>query len=140
MWVHRQGESGWEHATGGDIGVAPIVIGDDGTLRWAGPIRGRLSRAPHLKVGASSPLDLVVTGTSVRDLCEAAWTLMAEDEIAASGTMDCSEPELAIPVTVAPAQYRLQIELFAMHDGERRLSDALVTPVTVSGSVTGEPA
>lgn len=140
VWVHRQGASGWEHATGGDIGVAPIVIGDDGTLRWAGPIRGRLSRAPHLKVGASSPLDLVVTGTSVRDLCEAAWTLMAEDEIAASGTMDCTKPELAIPVTVAPAQYRLQIELFAMHGGERRLSDALVTPVTVSGSVTGEPA
>ncbi|HKG28971.1 MAG TPA: hypothetical protein VKB01_07545, partial [Thermomicrobiales bacterium] len=53
-------------------------------------------------------------------------------EVVASGNGGaCDEPEIALPATVAPGQYRLQIDASADRDGDLSLSDAVSFPITV---------
>ena len=133
MWLHRRGPDGWEHAAGGDIELAPVVVGDDHTLRWAGPIRVRLAAMPGpLSAGEVTEIDLAVSGTSNQLHCSASWKLSSGTEIVASGNAGtCDRPEIALPATVVPGQYRLQIDAFAGRDDEYRLSDAVSIPITV---------
>ncbi len=76
VWFHRREGTGWAHAAGGDIDVAPVIVGDNGTLRWAGPIRIRLVGQPGpLAPGRTSRLDLAVDGDSNRQSCISSWRL-----------------------------------------------------------------
>ena len=133
VWFHRLGHSGWEHATGGDINLAPVIVDDAGSLRWAGPIRVRLADPPQpLLAGQSTRLDLAVSGVSNRLRCLASWTLSAGPEVVASGNGGtCDEPEIALPATLAPGQYRLEIDAYVVRDGDLSLSDAVSVPISV---------
>jgi len=133
VWFHRLGPSGWEHAAGGDINLAPVVVDDSGSLRWAGPIRVRLAGPPKAFPAArSTRLNLGVSGVSNRLRCVASWRLYSGLEVVASGNGGaCDEPEIALPATVAPGQYRLQIDASADRDGDLSLSDAVSFPITV---------
>ncbi len=134
VWFHRRGPSGWEHAIGGDIELAPIVVAEDGTLRWAGPIRARLAHQPvPLVPGSARALELEVYGMSNRVSCTATWRLFAGDRVVASGNGGlCASPEVALPPGVSSGTYRLRIDLFAVHDDELILSDAVSVPVAVT--------
>ena len=103
VWFHRRGPSGWEHAAGGDIDLAPVIVDDSGSLRWAGPIRIRLAGRPEpLSAGQTTRLDLAVSGASNRLRCTASWTLYSGPEVVASGNGGtCDEPEIALPANVA---------------------------------------
>ena len=133
VWFHRREEAGWEHAAGGDIEVAPVIVDDNGTLRWAGPIRIRLVGQPApLEAGQTARLDLAVSGVSHRQSCLSSWRLLSGAELVASGNGgDCDEPEITIPTTVAPGPYRLQIEAYLKGEDEFRLSDGLSVPISV---------
>ena len=133
VWFHRLGPSGWEHAAGGDIDLAPVIVDDAGLLRWAGPIRVRLAGPlQSLLAGQSNRLDLVVSDASNRLRCRASWRLYSGPEVVASGNGgECGEPEIALPVTVAPGHYRLQIDAHAERGGDLTLSDAVSIPVSV---------
>lgn len=135
VWFHRRGSSGWEHAIGGDIELAPIVVSEDGDLRWAGPIRAHLAQPPQpLIPGNSTSFELEVNGTSNRVTCTATWRLFAGDQFVASGNAGlCVSPEIALPADVSAGVYRLQIDLFAVRDRELSLSDAVSVPVVVTG-------
>jgi hypothetical protein len=135
VWFHRRGSSGWEHAIGGDIELAPIVVSVDGGLRWAGPIRAHLAQPPEpLVAGSATSIELEVNGTSNRVTCTATWRLFAGDQIAASGNAGlCDSPEIALPADVNAGTYRLQVDLFAVRDSELFLSDAVSFPVVVIG-------
>jgi hypothetical protein len=134
VWFHRRGAEGWEHAAGGDLELAPVVVADDHTLRWAGPVRGRLARpVPAIPAGLPVRPQLSISGTSSQIGCAATWRLYAEREVVAAGqAADCEEPEIAIPGSIPPGRYRLQVDLFAGRNGELRLSDAVSTPVTIT--------
>jgi hypothetical protein len=133
VWFHRRGPSGWEHAAGGDIDLAPVIVDDSGSLRWAGPIRIHLAGRPEpLSAGQSTRLDLVVSGDSNRLRCTASWRLYSGPGVVASGNGGaCDELEIAIPPAMAPGQYRLQIDAFAERDGGLFLSDAVSIPISV---------
>jgi hypothetical protein len=133
VWFHRHGPTGWEHAAGGDIDLAPVIVDDSGSLRWAGPIRIRLAgRLEPLSAGQSTRLALAISGDSNRLRCVASWILYAGFEVVASGNGGtCGEPEIALPATVAPGPYRLQVDAHAEQDGNLSLSDAVSIPVTV---------
>jgi hypothetical protein len=133
VWFHRRGPAGWEHAAGGDIELAPVVVDDDHTLRWAGPIRVRLvSDVEPLRPGRTTRLALDVDGTSDRVRCTASWTLASASRVVASGNAGaCLAPEVAVPATLPPGHYRLQVDVFAAQEDELRLSDAISLPVTV---------
>jgi len=134
VWFHRLGPSGWEHAAGGDLDLAQVIVDDSGSLRWAGPIRVRLASQPGpLPPGESTRLKLAVSGDSNRLRCTASWRLFSERQIVASGNGGgCDEPEIALPTTVAPGRYRLQIDAYAARDGELTLSDAVSIPISVT--------
>jgi hypothetical protein len=134
VWFHRLGPAGWEHAVGGNIDLAPVIVDDSGSLRWAGPIRIRLASQPGpLPPGQSTRLDLVVSGIPNQLRCSASWRLFAGSRIVASGNGGaCSEPEIALPATVPPGTYRLQIDAFAERDGDLSLNDAVSVPVSVT--------
>jgi hypothetical protein len=133
VWFHRRGPDGWEHAAGGDIKLAPVVVDDDHTLRWAGPIRVRLaSSVEPLRPGRTTHIELGVDGVSERVRCAAAWTLASETRVVATGNAgSCATPELAIPASLPPGRYRLQVNAYAERAGDLRLSDAVSLPVTV---------
>ncbi|MCD6031105.1 MAG: hypothetical protein K0S78_3279, partial [Thermomicrobiales bacterium] len=133
VWFHRRVPSGWEHAAGGDIDLAPVIVDASGSLRWAGPIRVRLASPPEpLPAGESARLDLEVSGVGNRLRCAASWRLFSGPEVVAFGNGgSCAEPEIALPATVAPGPYRLQIDIFAERDGDLSLSDAVSIPVSV---------
>jgi len=142
VWFHRREGNGWAHAAGGDIDVAPVIVGDDGTLRWAGPIRIRLIRQPGtLASGRTSRLDLAVEGDSNRQSCMSSWRLTSGPQLVATGNAgNCDEPEIAVPATVAPGQYRLDIDAYVEREDEYRLSDGLSLPVSVIQPVSGGSA
>jgi hypothetical protein len=133
VWFHRHGPSGWEHAAGGDIDLAPVIVDDSGSLRWAGPIRIRIADRPEpLSAGQTTRLDLAISGDSNRLRCTASWTLYSGPEVVASGNGGtCDEPEIALPATVVPGPYRLQVNAYAEHNGGLSLSDAVSVPVSV---------
>jgi hypothetical protein len=133
VWFHRRGEDGWEHAAGGDIGLAPIVVDANGHLRWAGPVRVRLAeRAGTLAIGRTTPLELAVSGTSREMACSASWRLFQASQVVASGNAGtCDAPEITVPTGVAAGEYRLQIDVFAEREDDVRLSDAVSFSVTV---------
>lgn len=133
VWFHRRGPNGWEHAIGGEFELAPIVVSDDGSIRWAGPVRGRLAEPPEpIAPGLSTWLKLAVSGTSNRVGCSASWKLFAAEKMVASGNAGaCLTPEILIPADMSAGSYRLQVDLFAVRGGERSLSDAVSTPVVV---------
>jgi hypothetical protein len=139
VWFHRRAGEGWEHAAGGDIELAPVVVDEDRHLRWAGPVRVRLAAIPEpLAAGRSTLLDLAVSGTSREIGCVAAWRLFAGSSAIASGNAGpCDEVEIALPLDIAPGEYRLQLDVFAERDGDVRLSDAVSVPATVVGSDRG---
>jgi hypothetical protein len=134
VWFHQRGPTGWEHATGGDIELAPVIVDEDRTVRWAGPIRVRLAETvPPLQPGRSARLELAVDGTSDRIDCAATWTLFSESQITASGNAgECEAPDVALPATISPGHYRLQIEAHAEQEDQTHLSDAVSIPVTVT--------
>jgi hypothetical protein len=134
VWFHRRGPSGWEHAAGGDIDLASVIVDDSGTLRWAGPIRVRLASRPGpLPAGQSTRLDLAVNGDSNRLPCTASWRLYTGSELVASGNGGaCDELEIALPPTVTPGPYRLQIDAYAANEGDLSLSDAVSIPISVT--------
>ncbi|HLL49375.1 MAG TPA: hypothetical protein VK356_01795, partial [Thermomicrobiales bacterium] len=133
VWFHRRGETDWEHAAGGDIDVAPIVVDEDRSVRWAGPIRIQLARPTGaLPAGRSSHLELTVSGVSNRQSCTSSWRLFSGPDVVASGNGGrCNKPEIAIPATVVPGQYRLQIDAYSEREDAFRLSDALSVPIAV---------
>jgi hypothetical protein len=133
VWFHRRGETGWEHAAGGDLDLAPVVVGADHTLRWAGPIRARLSgRSGRLIPGRTTSLALEVTGRSDLISCAAQWRLIGETaDVAAGDAGSCDSPAVALPATIAAGRYRLEIDLSAVKGDVRQLSDAVSLPVTV---------
>jgi hypothetical protein len=134
FWFHRRSPSGWEHAAGGDIDLAPVIVDDSGSLRWAGPIRIRLAGWPEpLSAGRPTRLDLAVSGDSNRLRCTASWRLYSGAQVVASGNGGaCDETEIALPATVAPGPYRLQIDAYGEHDGDLSLSDAVSIPISVA--------
>jgi len=148
IWFHRRVGDSWEHAEGGGFGMAPVVVRADGTLRWAGPIR--LSPAdvgpPRLVSGRRSVVGLGVAGTSDAIACRGSWRLLdpAGAEVAGGGTGagGCARPQVAVPGSVAPGRYRLEIVAEAIWDGGRRaeVSDALSWPVVVRAGDGNEAA
>ena len=134
VWFHRLGPSGWEHAAGGDIDLAPVIVDDSGSLRWAGPIRVRLAGPPEASVGRSIDSS---RSRGQRRLQPAALHRVVDDSIP---DRELSRPETEehamsrrsrLPPTVAPGQYRLQIDASAERDGDLSLSDAVSIPISV---------
>jgi hypothetical protein len=127
VWFHRRGETGWEHAAGGDIELAPVVVEEGGSLRWAGPVRIRLAEPPApLRPGATSAIILAVSGVSSDSECLATWRLWHGDQMVATGNGGpCADLEVALPPAVPPGPYRLQIDAFANEGNQTRLSDGL---------------
>ncbi|MCC7022173.1 MAG: hypothetical protein IT338_05065 [Thermomicrobiales bacterium] len=138
VWFHRRADAGWEHAAGGDLDLAPVVVGEDHALRWAGPIRARLAARPGpFLPGRTTALALDVTGVSDRSACEAEWRLFRDAvEVANGDAASCDAPEITLPATVVPGRHRLQIDLYAVKEGERQLSDAVSIPVPVTATDT----
>jgi hypothetical protein len=135
VWFHRRGQAGWEHAAGGDIALAPIVVDDDRTVRWAGPVRATLARSPQTLVAEqTSPLELTLTGPSNRMHCTTRWSLFADQELVTSGNAGpCRAPDILLPPATAAGRYRLQIDVLTDGDDGPRLNDAVSMPVTVVG-------
>ena len=137
VWFHHAVDGGWEHADGGGYGMAPVVVGQDGSIRWAGPIR--ISRPPlvgPLVVGRVSRLPLAVSGESPDVRCRASWTLIqsASGSPAASGHAGtCGSATVSVPADVAPGSYRLDLVASAVGSDRERLSDGISIPVTVVG-------
>jgi hypothetical protein len=139
VWFHRRGPSGWEHAAGGDIDVAPVVVDADRTLRWAGPVRVRLAETVGpLAAGGTTTVHLAVDGTSDSIACVAVWSLSDGDRVVAYGNGgSCRQLAIAVPATVIPGALRLQIDAYAEESHQSRLSDALSIPVQITA---GPPA
>jgi hypothetical protein len=77
-------------------------------------------------------MNLAVSGDSSRLRCNTSWMLYSGPRIIASGNSGaCDEPEIALPASVAPGRYRLQIDAHAVRDGELSLSDAVSVQVSV---------
>lgn len=134
VWFHRRGDAGWEHAAGGDIALAPIIVDADRTLRWAGPVRATLAGPPDVIVpGRATPIDLTVTGLSPRTACAARWSLYSGDSVVSSGNAgNCRNPEVLLPSSTAVGHYRLQLDLLSGNGDEPRLSDAVSFQTTVA--------
>jgi hypothetical protein len=113
-------------------------------VRWAGPIRlARAGRLPDFRPGDTALLRLTVSGDSKTTRCQAAWRLVVPTDgtVAAHGNAaSCARPRVALPQSVAPGRYRLEITAVAVHDDRRRLSDGLAFTVTVTERErSGEP-
>jgi hypothetical protein len=135
VWFHRRGPAGWEHAAGGDIDLAPVIVDDSGSLRWAGPVRIRRVEPPEpLAAGQSTRLELEVSGASNRLRCTASWRVYSGPDVVAAGNGGlCDEPEIALPATMPAGQYRLQIDAYAVRGSDLTLSDAVSVPISVVG-------
>jgi hypothetical protein len=136
VWFHRRGLSGWEHAAGGDVQLAPIIVGKDHAIRWAGPIRIRATGMPPLLVaGQANQIELQVSGDTSNTNCHSNWRLSSGDDVKVSGNAgECSAPEITLPASVLPGPYRLQIDAYEDRNGSLTLSDAVSLPVFVTGS------
>jgi len=145
IWFHRETNGGWVHAEGGDYGMSPVVVEPGGALRWAGPVR--LARAeptlPRFFPGGDTVLALEVTGTSRTVRCRPSWRLLdPAGAVAAAGGAgnDCERPQIALPATVVPGPYRLEITAEAIRGQHAETSDALSLPITVTdGPGAGSP-
>lgn len=142
FWFHERAPSGWRHAVGGDLGLAPVVVDDQGSIRWAGPIRGTIGEVPPvLTAGQTSTATIAISGTTGEVACQADWQLFAGARPVASGNaQDCTSPVVAIPSAVQAGQYRLQITLSAQQDGARAISDAVAAPVVVISAPASGPS
>ncbi|MCC6312831.1 MAG: hypothetical protein IT337_02370, partial [Thermomicrobiales bacterium] len=137
IWFHRATSSGWEHASGGGYGLAPVVVDENGWMRWAGPIRlipGGIH--PVLRVGQVATLTFDVIGASERIACDAEWRLVDKTSrkvVAHGHASSCDRPRIAIQSTVPPGRYRLEIAGYATSGDIRRLSDGVTLPITLVG-------
>jgi hypothetical protein len=136
LWFHRRTVTGWEHAYGGAFHLSPVIVDDDGRLRWAGPVRlAAAGRLPAFRSGETALLRLTVSGDSQKTHCEASWRLVIPDDgvvVARGNAGSCGRPRVALPQSVVPGRYRLEITATAVRDDRRRLSDGLAFEVTVT--------
>jgi hypothetical protein len=139
VWFHRNGPAGWEHAAGGDLHLAPIVVDADHSMRWAGPVRVQVAAPPGpLSPGLSTRIRLGVGGTSAQIACDTAWRLASGTLVVASGNSGpCDEAGLTLPANVAPGHYRLEVDAYARRSDGLRLSDGVSFPVTVVDHLPG---
>ncbi len=143
IWFHHREGTTWSHAFGGTYQLAPVVI-EDGAARWAGPVRIALKpQAARFASGRTTRLDLNVDGASGVVECEGVWRLIDPERgetVAGGHVADCAQPRIAIPAHVEPGHYRLEIDVDAIRDDRRSLSDGLSTLVTVTdGARSGQP-
>lgn len=133
VWFHHRGASGWNHAAGGDIDLAPVVVGEEHSLTWAGPIRGRLIYSPSpLVAGSTHEFELAISGESSQLKCAARWRLYSGPELVAEGNADsCDRPRIRLPAEIKSGSYRMHIDLLADREGKLQLSDAVSTGVSV---------
>jgi hypothetical protein len=139
VWFHDRGPAGWEHAAGGDIDLAPVIVDADHQLRWAGPIRVQLAQRPsRLVPGQTSQFEFTVSGLSNGTDCFSRWQLYSAVQLVASGGAGtCASPEVEIPPTLTPGSYRLQIDVLADADGTATLDDAVSLSVMVTETAAG---
>jgi hypothetical protein len=58
--------------------------------------------------------------------------LLSGTDIVVSGNGgDCDRPEITIPATVVPGEYRLDLDAYVERGDESRLSDGVSVPVSV---------
>jgi len=135
VWFHRATDGTWEHADGGRFGMAPVVVGEDGSIRWAGPIR--IARPPlvaPLVAGRAARLPLAVSGESPDVRCHASWRLIepaSGAQVAAGHAGRCGTAAVTIPADITPGGYRLELVASAVGLDRDRLTDGIAIPVTV---------
>ena len=136
VWFHRAVDREWRHAEGGGYGMAPVVVDQDGSIRWAGPIRvGPPRLVGPLVAGRTTRLPLAVSGESSDLVCRASWGLIdpaSGDRVVSGHAGRCGNAAVAIPVDTAPGSYRLELVASAVGEGRDRLTDGISIPVTVA--------
>ncbi|MCA9878762.1 MAG: DUF2029 domain-containing protein, partial [Thermomicrobiales bacterium] len=134
VWVHHLAAGAWEHATGGLASTRSVIVDDEGTLRWAGPllVRQRDNAAPLL-VGGVTHLPLTIEGITQPEACRASWRLSGANGVDRSGTFaSCLDLAVVIPEETPPGTYLLTVEAYTLGEGEARLSDGITLPVAVA--------
>ena len=142
FWFHRERNGKWQHAWGSAADLAPVVVREDGSLHWAGPIRiTRPEVEAPLEPGRRTLLTMNPVGLSELVSCSTRWRMLdGEDrEVAAGKSNGCDSVELAVPSSVAPGVYQLQVLVDATTHGTRRISDGYTVGVVVQDASASAP-
>lgn len=142
FWFHEKHAGSWQHAAGGDLKLAPVVIDVQGNLHWAGPIRATIRQFPTtLASGESARAALQIDGETQESACVASWQLFAGmKQVAEGNAKNCAEPEIRVPSTVPAGHYRLQITISTQDNDAIATSDAVAAPVIVTSHAPDRPS
>jgi len=137
FWFHRKLDGAWQHAWGSAAELAPVVVRDDGTVHWAGPVRiGRPRVEGPLVPGMRTSITMDPSGLSDLVSCRTTWEVRDDDAniLAQGGEAGCASATIALPGSIAPGRYALQVQVEAIMAGERQLSDGATMDVVVQAA------